>query len=239
MHLPQYIIAAARLAFTAWREGRLSASPRRWLLDLRHLHSLMSSGQPVPFTATASGHSLDLDRPTIPPATGPDLALAVFLASGNRLRFDTPSAPKVSVLLVLFNRAELTFKCLRSLLESQAVSLEIVVVDNRSTDETSLLLDRLDGVRIVRSPENVGFLRASNAAAMMARGEHLLFLNSDAELLPGSLAAALATLEQTSSIGAVGARLVLPDGRLQEAGGIIWSDGSCQGYGRGRLALGS
>src|SRR5262249_1916395 len=77
------------------------------------------------------------------------------------------------------------------------------------------------------------FLLAVNQAAREARGEYLLLLNNDAQLLPGSLAAAIATLESGVDIGAVGARIILLDGMLQEAGSIIWRDGSCLGYGRG------
>jgi GT2 family glycosyltransferase len=238
LNWPRYISAAARLAFDAWRDGRLSTSPRRWLLDLRHLHGLIASGHPVPVPA-ASGRQVERHRQgaeRLPaPSSGSDagLALTAFLASGQRLRFETAAIPKISVILVLFNRAELTLRCLRSLVESQAVPLDVVVFDNHSTDETNELLDRLDGVRIVRSLENVGFLRGCNTAVPLAGGEHLLFLNNDVELLPGSVAAALTTLETSSSAGAVGGRLILTDGRLQEAGGIVWSDGSCEGYGRG------
>jgi hypothetical protein len=58
-------------------------------------------------------------------------------------------------------------------------------------------------------------------------------LRADNELLPGALEAALSTLESRAGIGAVGGKLILPDGRLQEAGSIIWKDGSCLGYARG------
>src|SRR5262249_6159644 len=70
-------------------------------------------------------------------------------------------------------------------------------------------------------------------AARVARGEVLLLLNNDTQVLPGTLESALATIRSDSGIGAVGARLVLLDGTLQEAGSIIWRDGSCLGYGRG------
>ena len=74
---------------------------------------------------------------------------------------------------------------------------------------------------------------ALNIGAKAARGEFLLFLNNDAALGPGSIEHLLETARRSSSIGAVGGKLVYPDGRLQEAGSIIWSDGSCEGYGRG------
>ena len=159
--------------------------------------------------------------------------LRSFLSSDARLCWSRPEVPDVSVVLVLHNRAELTFACLRSLAEPQTVSLEVLLVDNASSDETERLLDRLQGARVIRNRENRGFVRAVNQAARRARGRHLLLLNNDAELLPGSLAALVETLESDPTIGAVGGRVILTDGRLQEAGCVVWSDGSCAGYGRG------
>ena len=111
--------------------------------------------------------------------------------------------------------------------------MEIIIVDNNSHDETSLLLDRLRGARIIRNAENRNFLLAVNQAAKEARGEYLLLLNNDAQVLPGTLRSALNTIRSAPDIGAVGGRLILLDGTLQEAGSIIWNDGSCLGYGRG------
>ncbi len=175
------------------------------------------------------------------PETGPKaqlaerarLVLRAFLDSGSRLAVDEAAEPAVSVILVLFNRAELTLRCLRSVAESR-VPLEVVIVDNASSDETPALLRRIAGARVVVNGENRGFLRAVNQAARRCRGRHLLLLNNDAELLPGSLEAAIETLESGRDVGAVGGRLVLPDGTLQEAGSIVWNDGSCLGYGRGQ-----
>lgn len=160
-------------------------------------------------------------------------ALRSFLASGSRLRWPVVESPLLTVILVLFNRAELTLRCLRSLAEDSSIPLEIIAVDNASTDETVALLDRLDGVKVIRNRENRGFLLAVNQAARRAQGRYLLFLNNDAELLPGALASVLRVMESAPDIGAVGGKLILTDGRLQEAGSIVWSDGSCLGYGRG------
>ncbi|MGC3991459.1 MAG: glycosyltransferase [Chthoniobacteraceae bacterium] len=160
-------------------------------------------------------------------------ALNLFLATGEPLVLGTSATPRVSILLVLFNRAELTFQCLRSLALIRDVPYEVVIVDNDSQDETGELLGRIQGATIIRNRENLHFLRGSNQAAAAARGEYLLFLNNDAQLLPGTLEAAFRTIESDAKIGAVGAKIILPDGKLQEAGSIIWNDGSCQGYGRG------
>ncbi len=148
------------------------------------------------------------------------------------MRLPRAESPVVSVLLPVFNRADLTLRCLRSLAAIQ-LPMEIIVIDNASTDLTAALLGRTTGAMVVRNTQNVGFLAAINQAADLARGETLLLLNSDTEVLPGSLEAALETLSASTSIGAVVGRLVHPDGKLQEAGAIVWRDGSCQSYGRG------
>lgn len=160
-----------------------------------------------------------------------------FLAGPGRLRLPRAERPDVSIVLVLFNQAELTFACLGSIVETLAdapFGVEVVIADNGSTDATPALLDRLDGATVIRNGANLHFLKAVNLAARQARGRTLLLLNNDAQLLPGSLAAALRTLDSDAEIGAVGGRIILPDGTLQEAGSIVWRDGACSGYARGR-----
>jgi GT2 family glycosyltransferase len=161
------------------------------------------------------------------------IQLRNVLASDVKLALPHADFPQISIVLVLFNRAELTLACLRSIREHASEPLEVIIVDNASSDDTPRLLDRVEGARIIRNPENLHFLRAVNHAAREARGKHLLLLNNDAQLLPGALAAAVSTLESSSDIGAVGGRIILLDGVLQEAGSIVWRDGSCVGYGRG------
>lgn len=160
--------------------------------------------------------------------------LTAFLDSGRHLVLPTVGTPRVSVVIVLHNQAELTFKCLESLVDALDAPCEIVLVDNASSDRTVELLKRVQGARLLPQSENLHFLRAANIGAAQARGEHLLFLNNDAQLQPGSVSAALALLDERARVGAVGGKVVLLDGRLQEAGSIIWSDGSCTGHGRGR-----
>jgi GT2 family glycosyltransferase len=161
------------------------------------------------------------------------IQLQSFLTSGATLDFPQIDNPEISVLLVLFNRAELTLACLRSLVENHSERIEVIIADNNSQDETPLLLDRLRGVRIIRNAENQHFLLAVNQIAKQARGDYLLILNNDAQVLPGTLHSALNTIRNARDIGAVGGRIILLDGTLQEAGSIIWRDGSCLGYGRG------
>ncbi len=169
--------------------------------------------------------------PSLPPCAR--LTLEAFLDSGGKLSLPYSLNPRISVVLVLFNRAELTLACLRSIAENRSEDIEVVIVDNASSDATSRLLDRLEGAHILRNSENLHFLAAVNQAARECRGEHILLLNNDSQLLPGALQHAVSTLEAAPDIGGVGGKIILLDGTLQEAGSIVWQDGSCTGYGRG------
>ncbi|MDO5758743.1 MAG: rhamnan synthesis F family protein [Rhodobacterales bacterium] len=161
--------------------------------------------------------------------------LTRFLAGDDRLIFEpSGDTPKLSIILILYNQAELTFHCLQSLQRNADLPVEIVILDNGSSDDTSALLDRLDGVKIVRSGENLHFLRGVNRAAQEAQGEYLLLLNNDVRVLPGTIPAAINRLEEDDGIGAVGGPIIMLDGTLQEAGSIIFNNGACHGYGRGR-----
>jgi len=160
-------------------------------------------------------------------------AMDEFFASGEKLGFPATENPVLSVLLVFYNQAHLSLLCLRTLLDNANVPFELIVVDNASGDRTGELLERLENVRLVRNPENLGFVKAVNQGAELATGEFLLLLNNDAFIEPGALGAAVDVLREDTSAGAVGGRIELLDGKLQEAGNIVWRDGSCAGYGRG------
>ena len=160
--------------------------------------------------------------------------LKLFLENTG-LRFELPEndVPMMSVILVLFNRAEYTYQCLESIKANADVPYEVILVDNASSDDTPELLNRIENATIVRNAENIGFLKACNQGAEIARGKWLLFLNNDTQIMPSLFSCLLQTTEKITGCGAVGAKLIHSDGKLQEAGSIIWKDGSCSGYGRG------
>lgn len=158
--------------------------------------------------------------------------LELFLSSEKTLVFPSHEQPAISILLVFYNNAPLSFLCLQSILQYADVSYEVIIVDNDSSDDTDQLLSNLENATIIRNSDNLGFVKAVNQGAEQARGENLLLLNNDAALEENCLSAALNTLNSSDDIGAVGGKIVLLDGNLQEAGSIIWSDGACLGYGR-------
>jgi GT2 family glycosyltransferase len=161
------------------------------------------------------------------------VALRSFLDSGGTLDFTPAGPPQVSVLLLLCNRAELTLACLQALaLRLNQTSFEVVIVDNGSTDETADLLERVRGVRVVRNETNRGFPVGVNQAARAAAGKYLLLLNNDTQVLGRSIDVAADFLQAHPDVGAVGGKVVLLDGSLQEAGCTICRDGWTVQYGR-------
>ena len=170
--------------------------------------------------------------PSQPPKEAADEAADPSLL--DVLRFPEEERPRVSVLISVFNQWPLTYACLRSILgNTHGIPYEVVLVDDASSDATAQVLTKVLGITSVRNAVNRGFLHSCNRGLEHCRGELVLYLNNDTQVTAGWLAALVDTLDKESSIGAVGAKLVHTNGRLQEAGSIIWSDGSVIGYGRG------
>ncbi|MCW2665408.1 MAG: glycosyl transferase [Frankiales bacterium] len=145
----------------------------------------------------------------------------------------TSDRPVVSIVIPVHGRWDLTAACLRSLASTYALtSYEVVVVDDASPDDTRARLADVAGVRVHALDENVGFLRACNAGIAQARGEWVLLLNNDTEVQQGWLDALVRAARSAPDIGVVGARLLNGDGTLQDAGGIVFSDGTPWNYGR-------
>ena len=156
-----------------------------------------------------------------------------FLVTGGRITLPSSLSPQLSVVIILYNQVELTLACLQSLVQYLPEESKVILIDNASTDKTDVLLQLVDGATIIRNEQNLHFLRACNQASDLVKGEYLLLLNNDAQILPGAVETAISILAEDKDVGAVGGRIINLDGLLQEAGSIIWQDGSCLGYGRG------
>ena len=141
--------------------------------------------------------------------------------------------PRASIVIPVYNQAAHTLACLRALAEYPPLArCEILVVDDGSSDQTGDWMAQVSGLHYHRRAQNGGFIAACNDGAARARGEFLVFLNNDTVPQPGWLDALLETFDHTPDTGLAGAQLLYPDGRLQEAGGVVFSDGSAWNYGR-------
>ncbi|MCK4827988.1 glycosyltransferase, partial [bacterium] len=152
--------------------------------------------------------------------------------TGEKLIFSkSPKNPDVSIIIPVYNNAKYTFNCLKSVYENTRGSFEMILVDDCSTDETYRMLKDMKNIKIVRNEKNLGFVESCNIGAKASTGKYLFFLNNDAIVTQNWLEPLIETIER-EKVGAVGAKLVYPDGKLQEAGGIIWNDASGWNYGR-------
>ena len=143
-------------------------------------------------------------------------------------------SPLVSVIIPVYNQIDYTFECLRSLVQytSTEVPIEVIVVNDCSTDNTVSILEQVTGLKRIDNESNQGFLRSCNRGIAQASGEYIYFLNNDTQIGVGAISHLLSVLQQDTQVGAVGSKLIYPDGSLQEAGGIIFNDGSGWNYGR-------
>lgn len=143
--------------------------------------------------------------------------------------------PRVSIVIPVFNKVAYTYNCLLTVVETDPeVSKEVIILNNASSDETYAFLSQLQGggFRVVNNQDNKGFVGACQQGGALATGEFILLLNNDTQVRTGYLSNMLAIFDQQSDVGIVGSKLIYPDGRLQEAGGIIFNDASGCNYGR-------
>jgi GT2 family glycosyltransferase/glycosyltransferase involved in cell wall biosynthesis len=171
-----------------------------------------------------------------PPVWGvEDFLLLLDGASGKKRPVAKDTTVRASIIIPVYNNVGYTFQCLRSLLrEVDLTKDEIVVIDNGSQDDTAQVLNHFRNVvKTIHNEENAGFVAACNQGAACARGKYFVFLNNDTVVQPGWLENLAETAELDPHVGGVGSMLVYPDGRLQEAGGLVWSDGTAANYGKG------
>jgi GT2 family glycosyltransferase/ubiquinone/menaquinone biosynthesis C-methylase UbiE len=167
-----------------------------------------------------------------PKANIPDQNLISKLENVETISLNTSSHPLVSIIIPVFNQSIYTFNCLKSLKSISGIEYEVIVVDDASTDDTQEVLAKISGVKVVKNLENLGFIRSCNRGAAESKAEFICFLNNDTKVLPNWMDSLLEVIRFDKTVGVVGSKLIYPDGRLQEAGGIIWKDASGWNYGR-------
>lgn len=148
------------------------------------------------------------------------------------LTFPMFNQPVVSIVIPAYNNWIFTRNCLISIYQhTNDVPYEIIIGDNVSTDETANIEQYFKNIVYLRNKENLGYIRNVNNAASYAKGEFILTLNNDTTVTPNWLSALVDVMNKDKTVGLVGSKLIYPDGTLQEAGGIIWNDGSGWNFG--------
>jgi GT2 family glycosyltransferase/glycosyltransferase involved in cell wall biosynthesis len=201
-----------------------------------HLN-LDAGGGPVYLSAKlASGDTLQEQLIPMLDISDQQLAQARRSASytrAKRIKLPTSPAPVISIIIPIFNQLDLTLGCLESLVRHAGPTpFEVIIIDDNSVPLVRDTLGLVHGLRLISNVANQGFIYNCNLGAQKACGEYVLFLNNDTEVSAGWLEAMRQVFFDRPQAGAVGAKLIYPDGRLQEAGGIIFEDASGINYGK-------
>jgi GT2 family glycosyltransferase len=148
------------------------------------------------------------------------------------LSFPEIAKPDVSVVIPAHNKVKVTYYALCALLLAHnTTSFEVILVDDGSTDATAEIEELVTGIRVIHNKKPLRFIKACNRGVSKARGHYVVLLNNDTEVTVGWLDALVDAFHRFDEVGAVGGKLLFPDGTLQDAGGIIWGSGNPWNYG--------
>jgi GT2 family glycosyltransferase len=223
----------ARAQYETITGSRFHALRMAWF-SLKHFFGKTSPSDVYAVWSTATAVRVPPGRI---PANGAVLANAeqtLVEAWNARMAERTPQPPLVTVIIPVFNHRAVTTRCLQSIATSwfESLPVQFIVVDDGSTDDTAALVTNLQGVDYVYNSRNEGFVHACNRGAQLARGKYICFLNNDTVVRDGWLDHLVNTIERDETIGVVGSKLVYPDGRLQEAGAVVWRNATGWNVGR-------
>ena len=154
------------------------------------------------------------------------------------LHMEKPTIPSASIIIPIHNQPEYTRACIEQVHKTLPENFrgEVIAVDDGSDETTQGVLQELQEkiatLRVIRNEQAQGFVRVINRAAQTSTNDYLVLLNNDTLPQPEWFTALLRLFDRHEDVGAVGGKLTYPDGSLQEAGGVIFSDGSGWNFGK-------
>jgi GT2 family glycosyltransferase len=150
-----------------------------------------------------------------------------------RIKIKASKKPIVSIVIPIYGQIRFTLHCLKSIASNlPKCSFEIILVNDASKDNSKVILKHIKNIRVFNNSSNRGFIYSCNFGAKKAKGSFIYFLNNDTEVTKGWLDNLLQTFNDFPKVGLVGSKLIYSKFLLQEAGGIIWKDGSAWNFGR-------
>src|SRR3989344_2651866 len=125
----------------------------------------------------------------------------------------------LSIIIVSYNTSDFLKECLESIKKNtEGVNYEIIVVDNASSDNSlQVLRAKFPDVLVIKKQENIGFSKANNLGIEKSKGRNVLFLNTDTVVYKDSLLGMVKFMDEHKEAGAATCKLVMPDGRLDDA----------------------
>lgn len=143
----------------------------------------------------------------------------------NKIGFPAEKNALVSIVIPVHNQLIYTLNCLYSIMQVEdGIAKEIIIIDDKSNDQSLTFLKNITGITIIENKENIGFLKSVNKGIESANAEFIYLLNNDTKVLPQYLSSLLAVFKNNKDAGAVGSKLIFADGTLQEAGCLLFNN---------------
>lgn len=151
-----------------------------------------------------------------------------------KFNFIAHEQPEVSIIIPVYNQIRYTLNCLYTIEQyDKEISKEIIIINDKSSDQTLEYLNKIPGIRVIDNTENLGFLRNINKGIEAAKGKYIYLLNNDVEVQENYLSSLLDVFKSKDKVGAVGSKMIFADNTLQEAGCLIFKDTEIVNLGRG------
>ena len=209
---------------TSWR----ITTPLRWVVDVFRNRSFVIANR-----ENFGRSPLKTNCNLVEPAPKLEIKFANIDEIISDIKFEEHLSPEISIIIPIYDQIDYTLNCLRSIMKQDTShSFEVILMDDCSPDLNNQSLRKISNIKYYRNETNLGFLRNCNRGVEFARGKFVVFLNNDTRVDPNWLQELRLTFDDHENVGLVGSKLIYPDGRLQEAGAIVWKDGSAWNWGR-------